>query len=230
MRLSYTPCQPLAGVVGDALGDPCVQSHSCPTYSATRGRGGAQGGPYCRYVAYGRARRPPHCWAETQRAGALRGTASVPDLCPGKHGSGSLVASRTRTGAVVASVSSAPPCGVARQGCTRRQRRTHFRVGSPSAVARAVKQIAFGAGEFCTFRVRGGALGKKRAIPTVAKVRMLLPLSVWMSVLEILLAASIHAACESPPPRSRSGSSASPDPAPPLLSWGISKSWSWKKG
>lgn len=72
----------------------------------------------------------------------------------------------------------------------------------PSAVTNAVRQIAAGAGGFGSLRVRGVALGKKSAAPSVTKVRMLLPLCVcmWMCVLDVLLASSIHAACQVLPP------------------------------
>lgn len=63
-----------------------------------------------------------------------------------------------------------------------------FSVARPSVVLCVVRQIASGCGGFNTFRVRGVALGKKSATPAVTKVRMLLPLSFWMTVLDSLLA------------------------------------------
>lgn len=75
-----------------------------------------------------------------------------------------------------------------------------FSVARPSAVLCAVKQIAPGCGSFACFWVCGVALGKKSATPAVQKVRMLLPLMMWMTVLDCLLAKALHTACDALPP------------------------------
>lgn len=75
-----------------------------------------------------------------------------------------------------------------------------FSVARPSAVLCAVKQIGSGCGSFVSFRLRGVALGKKSDTPTVQKVRMLLPLTVWMTVFGCLLAKALRTACDALPP------------------------------
>lgn len=75
-----------------------------------------------------------------------------------------------------------------------------YAVARPSSVLHVVRELALGGGAFAGCHVRGVALGKKSATPTVQKVRILFPLTVWMTVLDCLLAKAVHTACDVLPP------------------------------
>lgn len=47
--------------------------------------------------------------------------------------------------------------------------------------------------------IRAVALGKKSPLPIVSKVRVLLPLGVWMTVLDILISGALHELCDAQP-------------------------------
>lgn len=71
---------------------------------------------------------------------------------------------------------------------------------APTAVLAAVSELAVRGAAPLRLAVRAVALGKKSASPLVTKVRMLLPMGAWLSLVDALIASSVHRLLDSLPP------------------------------